>query len=249
MLVSCLSVFDLHAPRVTLSHALLISTHRHWRPSASSKGSRYFSIPNMRALTGLINSEAHGAYASRISTQVLHHLLRAAERGRCEVNRGICLPAAQPRWPSSHWQNKTSQQSSERWVAGVVVGRAGPSKPTRNHAILEQVFSRHIQKWSVVQLCGGDQLYSEQKQTIAILEVWLYAAKCKCFTFYTSCICIFKLCVMKTRVWYSLSRKSNTFLVYQNPYLLQININNIQTKNHMMPILDNFLFLLLGSIQ
>lgn len=94
LLVRCSPAFDLHARRVPLSHTFLISTcrcrrRRHRRPSARSQGGGgCVSIPNMRPLTGLISREARRAHAGRISTQVLHHLLRAAERGRCEVNRG-----------------------------------------------------------------------------------------------------------------------------------------------------------------
>lgn len=119
----CLPAFDLHAHRVLHLHTFLISTCRrrrrhHRRPSARGKGGGHVSIPNMRPLTGLISREARRAHAGRISTQVLHHLLRAAERGSCAVSRGRCLPAAQPRWPSARWQNKTSQpwrEASSRW--------------------------------------------------------------------------------------------------------------------------------------
>lgn len=92
------SVFASNAPRDTLTHCLLI----HTCTDDHLRGSRSFSIPNMRAVTGLINNEAHGAYTRWISPQVLYHLLRAAEHRHCEINRGICLPAAKPRWPSSH---------------------------------------------------------------------------------------------------------------------------------------------------
>lgn len=108
ILICLFSVFasNEHMP----THTLLIDTHHYWPPSASSKGDWSFSIPNMQVVTGLINNEAHRVYGSRIPPQVLYHLLRATERGLCEINRSICLPAAKPRWPSSHWQNKTSQQ-------------------------------------------------------------------------------------------------------------------------------------------
>lgn len=94
LLVRCSPAFDLHARRVPLSHTFPISTcrcrcRRHRRPSARSEGGGgHVSIPNMQPLTRLISREARRAHAGRISTQVLHHLLRGAERGRCEVNRG-----------------------------------------------------------------------------------------------------------------------------------------------------------------
>lgn len=55
---------------------------------------------------------------SWISPQVLYHLLRAAERGHCEINRGIWQPAAEPQCPSFHCENKTSQQPCKNRVTG-----------------------------------------------------------------------------------------------------------------------------------
>ncbi len=132
-------------------HTLLIDTHHYWPPSASSKDSRSFSIPNMRVVTSLINNEAHRAYASRISPQVLYHLLRATERGRWEINRGICLPAAKPRRPSSHWQNKTSQQPSE---SRAEEGVQNLQKLPQNHVI-----SKKISQYSYYQVINHTTVY------------------------------------------------------------------------------------------
>lgn len=124
----CLSIAHTHS---------LIDIHHHWPLSASSKRSRYFSIPNMWAVTGLINNKAYGAYASRIPPRVLYHLLRATVRGRCEINRGIYTsPLVSP--GGHHLTDRIRHHSSHPRIREQGEGAAGycrcPRKLLRNQS-------------------------------------------------------------------------------------------------------------------